>query len=53
MQTTQGFIRGKPELWGKLVSHAGIEESTPRGKGYQFYRPWEGEEKEGVGDFWI
>ena len=36
MQTTQGFIWGKPELWGRLVSHAGVEESTLRGKGSQF-----------------
>jgi hypothetical protein len=35
-ELTRGFIRGKPELWGGLVSHAGVEESTPRGKGSQF-----------------
>jgi hypothetical protein len=54
MQTTGGFIQGKPELWGQLVSHAGVEESTPRGRGPSFYRPsGGGEEKEGVGDFQI
>jgi hypothetical protein len=30
-------VRGrKPELWGGLISHAGVEESTPRRKGSQF-----------------
>ena len=23
---------GKPELWGRLISHAGVEESNSRGK---------------------
>jgi hypothetical protein len=36
LQTTWGFIRGKPELWGRLISHAGVEESTSRGKRSQF-----------------
>lgn len=36
LQTTWGFIRGKPELWGRLISHAGVEELTPRRKGSQF-----------------
>jgi hypothetical protein len=36
IQTTWGFIRGRPELWGWLISHAGVEESTLRGKRSQF-----------------
>ena len=36
LQTTWGFIRGKPELWGRLISHAGVEESSSRGKSSQF-----------------
>jgi hypothetical protein len=28
---------GKPELWGRLIAHTGVEEeSTPRGKGFQY-----------------
>ena len=46
MQTTRGFIREKPELWGRLISHTGVEESSSRGKRSQFYRP-SGEKGEG------
>jgi hypothetical protein len=32
----EALLGGKPELWGRLISHAGVEESTSSGKGSQF-----------------
>jgi hypothetical protein len=53
MQTTQGFIGGKPELWEQLVSHAGVG-VDPKGKGVPVFIGLQGgKEKEGVGDFQI
>ena len=36
MQITQGFIQGKPEFWGQLITQAGVEESTLREMRSQF-----------------
>ena len=36
MQTTWGFIQEKPELFGRLITHTGVEELTSRGKRSQF-----------------
>jgi hypothetical protein len=51
MQNTQGFIQGKPELWGRLASHAGVEESTPRRKGSSFCRSSRGKREGGSRGF--
>jgi hypothetical protein len=38
MRTARGLIGERPEHWGRLVSHTGVEESTPSSRGKVFIK---------------